>query len=96
MNHNDKLLYLKALTGDTKGKKKVIKDIGESIRWINKASGFNDLEFVKDNKPKDPLIDTLEGKKFIIGHSEEFLEFAIDYSMADRVNDVLEGGNNLA
>lgn len=89
MNYNDKLLYLKALTGDTKGKKKVIKDIGESIRYINKASGFNDLEFVRDNQPKDPIIDRLEGKKFIINHSEEFLEFALDFSMTDRISDVL-------
>ena len=37
MNHNDKLLYLKALC-KTKGDKKVAKEIADGIKYLNKKT----------------------------------------------------------
>jgi len=87
MNHNDKLLYLKALC-TTKGEKKVIKEITEAIKDINDKGIFK-FSHTKEKKPKNPLDDVIEGRKFILNNTEEFLNHCVDYSMADKIEDLL-------
>ena len=85
--NNDKLLYLRALC-KTKGKKKVIKEITEAIKDINDKGIFK-FSHTKEEKPKKPLDDLIEGREFILNNTEEFLNHCVDYSMADKIDDLL-------
>lgn len=85
--NNDKLLYLKALC-KTKGEKKVIKEITEGIKDIN-DKGIFQFSHTKEKKPKKPLDDLIEGREFILNNTEEFLNHCVDYSMADKIEDLL-------
>ena len=87
MNHNDKLLYLKALC-KTKGDKKVAKEIADGIKYLNKKTGLG-FTYKKDTKPLNPKEDQIEGKKFILEFAQEFLEYAVDYSLTDKIEGVL-------
>ena len=70
-----KIIYLNSLFNNNKPNQKAIKLINEAII---KANGFNPKD-----KPKKPITS----KEFIIRHTEGFLEYAIDYSLAEKVND---------
>ena len=87
MNYNDKLLYLKALC-KTKGDKKVAKEIANGIKYLNKKTGLG-YTYRADKKPLNPKEDQIQGKKFILKFCQEFLDYAVDYSMIDRVEDLL-------
>ena len=86
--NNDKLLYLKALCPEKDSQKKIAKEITEAIEFF-KASGVNEFEIKPEVKTKDPITDILEGRQFILKHTEEFLNYAIDYSMVDKINDIV-------
>lgn len=87
--NNDKLLYLKALCKDKGSDKKVAKEIKEAIDFLNKTNGFTQFDIKPDALPKDPITDLLEGKKFILNNTEDFLHHAIDYSMVDKINAII-------
>lgn len=85
--NNDKPIYLKALC-KTKGDKKVAKEIAEGIKYINKKSGLG-FTYKTDKKPLSPVEDQVEGKKFILEFAEDFLEYAVDYSLTDKIEGIL-------
>lgn len=87
--NNDKLLYLKALCKEKGSDKKVVKEIKEAIEFLNKSNGFQEFTFRADVLPKDPISDLLEGREFILKNTEDFLHTAIDYSMVDKINDII-------
>ena len=95
MNYNDKILYLKALCNDKESEKKVTKEIKDCLTLINKGNGFQEFDLVPDKTPKDPFLDALEGKTFVLGHTEDFLHHALEYSMIDKVKDLIDIENNL-
>ena len=77
---NEQVIYLKAL--------------------VNKQPKFNTDEFkikvkslskdiYNDVVPKSYEQDCSEGKQFILQNLNEFLEYAVDYSLADKFNDLL-------
>jgi len=70
-----KVIYLKSLFNKDKPNKKAIKLIDEAII---KANGFNPK--AKSKKP-------LSSKEFILKHTEDFLNYAIDYSINEKVNE---------
>ena len=70
-----KVIYLKSLFNKDKPNKKAIKLIDEAII---KANGFNPK--AKSQKP-------VSSKEFILKHTEDFLNYAIDYSINDKVNE---------
>ena len=73
-----KVIYLNSLFSKNKPNKKAIKLIDEAIV---KANGIN---------PKAKKVDPMSSKKFIIKHTEDFLNYAIDYSISERINDFLQ------
>ena len=86
--NNDKLLYLKALCKEKGSDEKVAKEIREAIEFF-KVSGINEFELKPEVKPKDPITDLIEGRNFILKNTEEFLNYAVDYSMVDKINDII-------
>ena len=70
-----KVIYLKSLFNKKKPNKKAIKLIDEAIC---KANGFN---------PKAKQKNTTNSKEFILKHTKSFLEYAVDYSINDKVNE---------
>ena len=70
-----KVIYLNSLFNKNKPNKKAIKLIDEAIC---KANGFN---------PKAKQKNTTNSKEFILKHTEDFLNYAIDYSLADKVQE---------
>ena len=70
-----KVIYLKSLFNKDKPNKKAIKLIDEAIV---KANGYN---------PKSNKVNPISSKEFILKHTEDFLNYAIDYSLADKVQE---------
>ena len=70
-----KVIYLKSLFNKDKPNKKAIKLIDEAIV---KANGYNPK--AKSQKP-------VSSREFILKHTEDFLNYAIDYSLADKVQE---------
>jgi len=70
-----KVIYLKSLFHKDKPNKKAIKLINEAI---TKANGLN---------PKATKVNPMDSKKFILKHTQSFLEYAVDYSLNDKVNE---------
>jgi hypothetical protein len=70
-----KVIYLKSLFNKDKPNKKAIKLIDEAIV---KANGFN---------PKGDPKKTISSKEFILKHTEDFLNYAIDYSINEKLNE---------
>ena len=68
-----KVIYLNSLFNKNKPNKKAIKLIDEAIC---KANGFN---------PKAKQKNTINSKEFILKHTQSFLEYAVDYSLNDKV-----------
>jgi len=70
-----KVIYLKSLFNNDKPNKKVIKLIDEAII---KANGFN---------PKSNSKKSISSKEFILRHTEDFLNYAVDYSLNEKVKE---------
>ena len=70
-----KVIYLKSLFNKDKPNKKAIKLIDEAIV---KANGFN---------PKGKPKETINSKQFILKHTEDFLNYAVDYSLNEKVKE---------
>ena len=70
-----KVIYLKSLFNNDKPNKKAIKLIDEAII---KANGFN---------PKGNPKKTISSKEFILKHTEDFLNYAVDYSMNEKIDE---------
>jgi len=73
-----KVIYLNSLFSKNKPNKKAIKLIDEAII---KANGIN---------PKATKDKPLDSRKFIIKHTEDFLNYAVDYSLSEKLNDFLQ------
>ena len=71
-----KVIYLNSLFNKNKPNKKAIKLIDEAIV---KANGFNPKA-----KLKKPVI---MGREFILKHTEDFLNYAVDYSMNEKIDE---------
>jgi len=70
-----KVIYLNSLFKGQKPDNKAIKLINDAIV---EANGIN---------PKAKPKKKLDGKKFILKHTEDFLHHAVDYSMNDMGDD---------
>ena len=70
-----KVIYLKSLFNNDKPNKKAIKLIDEAII---KANGFN---------PKSNSKKSISSKEFILRHTEDFLNYAVDYSLNEKVKE---------
>tara|TARA_E500000318_G_scaffold77856_1_gene72693 strand:- start:43 stop:294 length:252 start_codon:yes stop_codon:yes gene_type:complete len=75
---SNKVLYFKSVFRNFKPDDKVSKLISEAIKEGNDR-------FVV-SKTKRPRMDS---KKFILKHTEDFLGYAVDYSLKEKFSDVL-------
>ena len=72
-----RVIYLKSLFHKDKPNKKAIKLIDEAIV---KANGVN---------PKAKVKAPLGSKEFILRHTEDFLNYAIDYTLDEKIKNHL-------
>ena len=52
------------------------------------------IDLVKGKKPVDLHADKKAGRNFILAHTEEFLNHAIDYSLNDKIKDLWASDTN--
>lgn len=83
-----KAIYLKTLFKDFKPNKTVGKLIEDTILNSNGIDADVYIKVIQNRKSKQQ--DTLDGRKFILKHTGEFLEYAIDYSMMDKMQEFLK------
>jgi hypothetical protein len=85
-----KVIYLKSLFKKFKPKAETFpKDILKELAGL-------DVDLEASPKPIDPLADKQAGRDFILKHTEEFLNHAVDYSMMDRMKEVWGKPKDLA
>ena len=70
-----KVIYLNSLFHKNKPNKKAIKLINEAIV---KANGSN---------PRTKLNKPVSSTEFILKHTEDFLNYAVDYSMNEKIDE---------
>ncbi len=76
---NNKVIYLKSLFKTFKPKEKLPEDLKIEMAKLN-------LVVDEDkNKPLNPLKDARAGRKFILDNMEDFLNYAVNYSLIDRM-----------
>ena len=86
----NKVIYLKSLVKNFKPKTETFpKDIIQELEKMG-------IDLITTKKPKDLQADKLAGRRFILDHTEEFLNHVIDYSMYDKIKDVWGSPKDLA
>ncbi|NBP57156.1 hypothetical protein EBU71_11605 [bacterium] len=78
---NEQVIYLKALVN------KQPKLANTDEFKIKVKSLAKDIYY--EVKPKTSEEDCFEGREFILNNLESFLEYAVDYSLADKFNELL-------
>ena len=81
---NNKVIYLKSLVKNFKSKqqglpKEIIKEL--------KGLGIDLIKPKVQLKEKD---DFTAGRDFILNHTEEFLQYAVDYSLDEKIGDIIK------
>ena len=75
----NKVIYLKSLFSKFKPNETLSEELKIEMAKLNlDVNAFN-------NKPLDPLADQREGRKFILNNMEDFLNYAVNYSVIDRM-----------
>ena len=92
-NPNNKVIYLKSLVKNYKPKTETFpKDILRELEAMG-------IDLSNEKKPTsfiDIDADKKAGRTFILNHMEEFLNHAVDYSMMDKIEDILRNPKDLA
>ena len=82
-NYMTKVIYLKSIIKNFKPK-----NTGFSKELIKELKALG----VDLTKPKVKPIkknDVLAGRDFILSHTEEFLQYAVDYSLDEKIGDII-------
>ena len=75
----NKLIYLKSLFSKFKSNEKLSEELKIEMAKLNlNVDAYN-------NKPIDPLADQRAGRKFILNNMEDFLSYAVNYSVLERM-----------
>ena len=75
----NKVIYLKSLFSKFKPKETLPEDLKIEMAKLNLNVDAS------NNKPIDPLADHKAGRKFILDNMEDFLTYAVNYSVIDRM-----------
>ena len=79
----NKVIYLKSLVKNFKPKTETFpKDLIKELQNLG-------IDFMKPTV-KDELSDIRAGKSFIFNHTEEFLQYAVDYSLDEKIRDIVK------
>ena len=85
----NKVIYLKSLVKNFKPKTETFpKDMLKELEALG-------VDLADNNKPKDLQADKHAGRTFILDHTEEFLNHAVDFSLADKFREILDPRKNL-
>ena len=79
----NKVIYLKSLVKNFKPKQETFpKDLIKELKSLG----------IDLTKPivKDKVSDIDAGKAFIFTHTEEFLQYAVDYSLDEKIRDIVK------
>ena len=76
---NNKVIYLKSLFKTFKPKETLPEDLKIEMAKLNLV-----VDETK-NKPLDPFKDAKAGRKFVLDNMEDFLQYAVNYSLIDRL-----------
>ena len=75
----NKVIYLKSLFSKFKPNETLSEELKIEMAKLNiDVNAFN-------NKPLNPLADQRAGRKFILDNLEDFLSYAVNYSVIDRM-----------
>ena len=75
----NKVIYLKSLFSKFKSNEKLSEELKIEMAKLNlNVDAYN-------NKPIDPLADQRAGRKFILNNMEDFLSYAVNYSVLERM-----------
>jgi hypothetical protein len=77
----DHTLYLKALAKGSKVKTIESEDFRRDLERLTK-------EYAPHGKPRSKVEDEKAGRKFILENLEEFLNYSVEFSLAERLNDL--------
>ncbi len=77
----DHTLYLKALAKGSKVKTIESEDFRRDLERLTK-------EYAPHGKPRSKVEDEKAGRKFILENLEDFLNYSVEFSLADRLNDL--------
>jgi hypothetical protein len=77
----DHTLYLKALAKGSKVKTIESEDFRRDLERLTK-------EYAPHGKPRSKIDDERAGRKFILENLEEFLNYSVEFSLAERLNDL--------
>ena len=80
----DKVIYLKSLFSKFKPKDKLPDDIKIAMLALGVQV---DKEKAAERKSSDVVQEFTSGRKFILQNMDEFLSYAIDYSVLDTMKD---------
>ncbi len=81
-NYMNKVIYLKSLVKNFKPKAETFpKDLIKELQNLG-------IDFLNP-RVKDKVSDIHAGKTFIFNHTEEFLQYAVDYSLDDKIRDIV-------
>jgi hypothetical protein len=77
----DHTLYLKALAKGSKVKTIESEDFRRDLERLTK-------EYAPHGKPRSKVEDEKAGRKFILENLEDFLNYSVEFSLAERLNDL--------
>lgn len=75
----DHTLYLKALAKGSKVKTIESEDFRRDLERLTK-------EYAPHGKPRSKIDDERAGRKFILENLEEFLNYSVEFSLAEKLN----------
>ena len=79
----NKVIYLKSLVKNFKPKQETFpKDLIKELKSLG-------IDLMKPIV-KDKVSDIDAGKAFIFNHTEEFLQYAVDYSLDEKIRDIVK------
>ena len=79
----NKVIYLKSLVKNFKSKQETFpKDLIKELKDLG-------IDFLNP-RVKDEVSDIQAGKSFIFNHTEEFLQYAVDYSLDEKIRDIVK------
>ena len=79
----NKVIYLKSLVKNFKPKAETFpKDLIKELKDLG-------IDFLNPTV-KDKVSDIQAGKSFIFNHTEEFLQYAVDYSLDEKIRDIVK------
>ena len=83
-NYMTKVIYLKSIIKNFKPKTKSFpKEIIKELKDLG-------IDLMKPKVKTSGIEDAQAGRKFILKHTKEFLQYAVDYSIDEKIEDIIK------